>query len=186
MSIQKIAGRYAKSLIDLAIEQNKLEVIKEDVKLFKSVTANREFYLVMKSPIINSGKKQSILKAIFEGKVDTTTMAFLDIIAVKGREGFLPEIADAFMDQYNLIHQMSKLKVTTAVPMDEVALDAIRRKVLASGITTANLEIVASVDPSIIGGFVLEFGDRLYDDSIAHKLDLLKQEFKTNYFEKQI
>ena len=81
---------------------------------------------------------------------------------------------------------MSKLKVTTAVPMDEVALDAIRRKVLASGITTANLEIVASVDPSIIGGFVLEFGDRLYDDSIAHKLDLLKQEFKTNYFEKQI
>ena len=115
MSIQKIAGRYAKSLIDLAIEQQKLEVIKEDVKLFKSVTANREFYLVMKSPIINSGKKQSILKAIFEGKVDATTMAFLDIIAVKGREGFLPEIADAFMDQYNSIHQMSKLKVTTAM-----------------------------------------------------------------------
>jgi F-type H+-transporting ATPase subunit delta len=186
MSIQKIAGRYAKSLIDLAIEQNKLEVIKEDVKLFKSVTSNREFYLVMKSPIINAGKKQSILKAIFEGKLDATTMAFLNIIVVKGREAYLPEIADSFMDQYNAIHQLSKLTVTTAVAMDDAALDSIRKKVLASGITTTNLEIIAKVDPAIIGGFILEFGDRLYDDSITHKLELLKQEFKTNYFEKQI
>ncbi len=78
MSIQKIAGRYAKSLIDLAIEQNKLEVIKEDVKLFKSVTSNREFYLVMKSPIINAGKKQSILKAIFEGKIGCNYHGFFE------------------------------------------------------------------------------------------------------------
>ncbi len=113
-------------------------------------------------------------------------MAFLNIIVVKGREAYLPEIADSFMDQYNGIHQLSKLTVTTAVAMDDAALDSIRKKVLASGITTTNLEIIAKVDPAIIGGFILEFGDRLYDDSITHKLELLKQEFKTNYFEKQI
>ena len=70
MSVQKIAGRYAKSLIDLAIEQNKMDKIKEDVATFKSATENRDFYLLMKSPIVNAAKKQSIIKALFEDKID--------------------------------------------------------------------------------------------------------------------
>lgn len=186
MSVQKIAGRYAKSLIDLAIEQNKMDIIKEDVATFKSATENRDFYLLMKSPIVNAAKKQSIIKALFEDKIDETTLAFLNIIIAKGREEYLPEIAGAFVDQYNQIQKLSKVKVTTAAPMDHDALEAIKKKIVESGFTSSNIEIESVVDPNIIGGFILEFGDRLYNDSVAHKLEVLKKDFSTKQFEKQI
>lgn len=185
MSVQKIAGRYAKSLIDLAIDQNKMEKIKEDVATFRSATDNRDFYLLMKSPIVNASKKQSIIKALFEGKIDPTTLAFLNIIISKGRESYLPEIADSFVDQYNQIQQLSKVKVTTAVPLDNDAMESIRKKIIASGYTSSNVEIESVIDPTIIGGFILEFGDRLYNDSVAYKLDELKKDFSEKHFEKQ-
>lgn len=178
MSVQRITGRYAKSLIDLALEQNKLERILEDVQSFKKVSENRDFLMMIKSPIVQASKKMSVVKALFDGKYDKLTMSFLRILIQKGREPYLPEIADEFIAQYKSIKHITSVKVTTATPMSATAITALQRQLEASPQTDTNVEIETAVDAELIGGFVLEFDGNIYDSSIAHKLDALKREFK--------
>ena len=70
MSVARIATRYAKSLIDLSVEQNKLDRILEDIESFQKATENRDFYLMLKSPIINSDKKIQIFERLFKRALD--------------------------------------------------------------------------------------------------------------------
>lgn len=178
MSVQRIAGRYAKSLIDLSLEQNKLERIVEDVKSFKQVSQNREFYMLVKSPIVQASKKQAIVKALFDGKYDELTMSFLQLLIQKGRESYLPEIANEFIAQYKSIKHITTVKITTAKPMGAAAIEALRKQLEASSQTDASVEIETAVDPDLIGGFVLEFDGKIYDSSVAQKLDELRRQFR--------
>ena len=98
----------------MAREQNKLDRVLEDVKSFQTASKNRDFYLLLKSPIVNARKKLSILDALFLDKYDETTMAFLRILVNKGREPYLPEVAEEFIAQYKKIKHISTVKVTTA------------------------------------------------------------------------
>jgi F-type H+-transporting ATPase subunit delta len=184
MSVIRIASRYAKSLIDLAVEQDKLERVLEDIKSFQKATGNREFYLLLKSPIINATKKQQIFNALFEGKFDEMTSAFIKIILTKGRETYLPEIADEFVNQYKVIKQISTVKLTTAAPLGAETVSRIKQKLVASSETDAHVELITKVNPDIIGGFVIEFDDKLYDSSVTHKMELLRKEFAKNEFVK--
>lgn len=186
MSVQRIASRYAKSLLDLAIEQDKLETVLADVKSFKAAAKVREFYLLIKSPIINATKKGEIMKTLFEGKYDKLTMAFLNILCVKGRESVLPEIANEFIEQYKKYKHISTVKITSAAPLDEATIKAIFEKLTASPATDDNVEITTAVDPTLLGGFVMEFDDKIYDASVAHQLNQLRKEFDENLYVSQI
>lgn len=178
MSVQRITGRYAKSLIDLAQEHNKLERILEDVQSFKKVCENKDFSMMIKSPIVKASKKQSIVKALFEGKYDELTMSFLRILIQKGREAFLPEVADDFIGKYKEIKDITTVKVTTAKAMSANGIAALKKQLEASSQTNNSVEIETAVNPELIGGFVLEFGGNIYDSSVAQKLDELRRGFK--------
>lgn len=175
MSVQRIAGRYAKSLLDLAREQNKLDRVLEDVKSFQAASKNRDFYLLLKSPIVNARKKLSILDALFKDKYDEITMAFLRILVNKGREPYLPEVAEEFITQYKKIKHISTVKVTTAKPMTAAAMEALKAKLTASDATAQSVEIETAVNPELIGGFILELDDKIYDASVAQKLEEVKR-----------
>jgi F-type H+-transporting ATPase subunit delta len=180
MSVQRIASRYAKSLIDLAQEQGKLDAIYEDIKTFLNVAKNRDFYLCLKSPIIHTSTKSKIFNNLFEGKVDKITLSFFNIILVKGRETYLPEIAEEFINQYKKINNISTITLTTATKIEAKVLDEIKSKFEASSNTRSKIEIIQKENESLIGGFTIEFDDRLYDASVKHKLDQLKKEFSNN------
>ncbi len=184
MSVTRIASRYAKSLIDLAVEQDKLERVLEDVKTFQKAADDRDFYLLLKSPIINASKKQSIFNALFEDRFDEMTSAFIKIILNKGREAYLPEIADEFINQYKEIKHISTVKLTTAAPLGAETISRIKQKLVASTATEEHVELITKVDPDIVGGFVIEFDDKLYDESVTHKMELLRKEFSKNLFVK--
>jgi len=184
MSVIRIASRYAKSLIDLAVEQDKLERVLEDIKSFKKAVDNRDFYLLLKSPIINATKKQQIFNELFEGSFDVMTSAFLKIILTKGREAYLPEIADEFINQYKEIKHISTVKLITAAPLGAETVSRIKQKLVASTATEAHVELITKVDPDILGGFVIEFDDKLYDSSVMHNLELLRKEFANNEYVK--
>ncbi|MEM1218767.1 MAG: ATP synthase F1 subunit delta [Bacteroidota bacterium] len=186
MSVTRIASRYAKSLIDLSVEQKKLERIFEDVTSFNEVVTNRDFYLLLKSPIVKGDKKRQIIASIFEGKYDELTMAFLNILITKGREQYLPEIGREFVKQYKAIKHISTVTVTTATPLSEETVEAIRQKLIDSNSTDDQVEIRTAVDADLLGGFTLEFDDYLYDASVAHKLNQLRDEFDDNLYISQI
>jgi len=186
MSVSRISSRYAKSLLDLARERNELDTVLKDIESFNEATKNRDFFLLLKSPIVKTDKKLAIFKAIFEGKLSKTTSAFFDIILRKGREMYMPEIAADFLGQYKELNRISTVILTTATPLNDVSLNDIKAKLLASDITMDKLDIVTKIDPSIIGGFKIEVGDKLYDASVVHKLEQLKKEFGSNQYVKSI
>jgi F-type H+-transporting ATPase subunit delta len=175
MSINRIAGRYAKSLIDLAVDKNILEVVKSDVETFSKMAENRDLYLLLKSPIINATKKEQIFKALFGDKFNVLTNSFMTLILKKGREAYLPEIAKEFTKQYKALIGLTSVKLITASPLDEANLAVIKSRLIASNETAKDVEITTSVDPSILGGFIFQIGDKLYDNSIVHKLNQIKK-----------
>lgn len=185
MSVTKIATRYAKALIDLSIQQGKFEQVHDDMNTLRSAVKNRDLLLFMKSPVIHADKKIAAFSALFSGKIDALTLAYMNLLANKGREGYLPEITAQFIEQYKAIKKITSVKVTTATAMNEAVLSDLRAKLLASGVTTENVEINTVVDPELIGGFVLEFDNKRYDASVAHKLEELKAQFNKNLYIKE-
>ena len=184
MSVIRIASRYAKSLLDLANDQNVMAEVVSDMEGFLKMVENRDFYLLLKSPIIKVGKKAEILNVLIEGKVNKLTKAFLDITLRKGREGYLPEITKEFLNQYKRMQGISSVKLVTASPISESTIEAIKAKLLASDVTDKSVEIETSVDESLIGGFVVQIGDKQIDASVSHKLAELAKVMTSKEYEK--
>jgi len=184
MSVSRISTRYAKSLMDLAIERNELDAVKSDIDIFNKAMKSRDLYLMLKSPIINAAKKTDVMHVLFADTISKTTLAFFDIIVRKGREMYLPEIAADFILQYKIYNKISTVTVTTASPLSESSLSDIKSRLLESHITMDKLDVITKVDPTLLGGFIIEVGDRLYDASIAHRLEIFKKEFAYNQFVK--
>lgn len=186
MTSSKLSFRYAKSLLDLAIEQNNLEVVKNDIESFLKMLENRDLVLLLKSPIVNTLKKESIFKALFGERFSVLTNAFFNIVLKKGRESNLEDIAKNFIVQYKQLIGLTSVKLTTATPIDAANLQAIKTKLIASKETAKDVEITTAVNPAIIGGYVLQIGDNLYDNSISHKLNQLKKNISNKEFIKSI
>ena len=89
-------------------------------------------------------------------------------------------------DGSSLTSMSTTVKVTTATPLSTEAIEAIRKQLVASSDTLTNVDIEVKLDPSLIGGYVVEFGDKLYDASVAHKLEVLKKGFANNVYDSQI
>lgn len=181
-----VASRYVKSLLGLAVEKGVLDQVHADMQLFtKVVEENREFMLMLRSPVIRHDKKNDVLKSIFQGKVNPLTFAIFDIITRKNREPILAAIASEFHHAYNAYKGIGEATVTTAVPMDKELrseIEAIAKKV---GDRT-QLELQEKVDPEMIGGFVLKVGDQQIDASLRSKLNALKIKFSHNPYIKEI
>ncbi|KAA2245623.1 ATP synthase F1 subunit delta [Chitinophaga agrisoli] len=185
MQNPRLASRYAKSLVDLAVEKGQLEAVHADMLVLQQIAqGNRDVTNLLKSPIIKPDKKQKILAAILEGKVSPIITAFINLLVVKGREGNLPEIATEFLQQYNKLKNISKVKITTAVPLDPAILGAIKQKVAAG--TDRIVEMETAVEPDLIGGFVLETDDKLFDASIQRDLKDIKKQFTENIYVPEI
>lgn len=181
----RAASRYAKSLLGLAIEQNVLDQVHADMQLFsKVVEGTKELGFVLRNPIIKHDKKRDILEGIFKGKVHNLTMQIIDIITRKNREPLLPAIAKEFQNQYNEYKGVGKATVTTAVPLDAKLRGEIE-KIVKDLSNKKSIDLQEKVDPSLIGGFVLNVGDRQIDASIKSKLKSLKVEFTQNPFIKE-
>ena len=120
MQQPRLAGRYAKSLIDLAVEQNQLDKVYSDMQYLQAVCKQSSAFVnLLKSPIIQADKKRKIIEAVTTGKISNITEGFNRLLVLKGRENVLPEIVSAFIDQYNEIKGVHKVKITTAVAVSE-------------------------------------------------------------------
>ncbi len=182
----RLAGRYAKSLIDISTEQNLLEVVYKDMQYLQAVCkSNKDFVSLLKSPIIKAGKKSQILEAVTNGKINELTRSFNALMVRKGREAFLPEVIDAFIDDYNRIKDIHRIKLSTAQPVSEELKQSIISK-LRTTTPMQNIELETVVNDELIGGFVLEFNNNLVDASILRDLKDIRKQFEQNIYVSQI
>lgn len=178
----RLAGRYAKSLVDLAKEKGQLENIYNDMLFLQALCkGSREFVNLMKSPIIKADKKEAIVNAVTSGKIGDITTSFIRLLVHKGREWNLQEIITAFIEQYKALKDIYTLRLTTAVPVGDDVKQAIVDQVKKQT-SIRNIDLAATVDESIIGGFVLELGNSRIDASVAYDLNKVRAQFLNNDF----
>ena len=182
MNNPRLAGRYAKSLLDLSIEQNQLEAVYADMKFLQAICkSNPDFVAVLKSPIITADKKEKIIEAITQERVSNVTGLFIRLLIRKARENNLPEIVKAFIEQYNKLKNIYQVKITTAASISEELQHAIADKVKADG-AIQNIELETAIDDELIGGFKLQMGDLLVDASIIRDLNDVRKQFMSNEY----
>lgn len=170
MNVSLVSERYAKALFELALEKGLEEEVYQDSLLIINVCENsKELRLLIKSPIINSGKKLIILQEIFAGKINNVTLTYLLIMVRKNRESFIPAIAAQLVE----LHQTYK-NILTVHFKSPVLPDAETRKMvlnLMEQFTESDVDLKAEIDESLIGGFVLNWKDLQYDASIRREID---------------
>lgn len=178
----RIASRYAKSLIDLSQERNQLEEVYKDMILMqKIIKGNPDFVALLRSPIITADKKVRIVEAVTTGKISELTTAFNKLLITKGREGTLPEVITSFVEQYKKLKNIQTVKLTTAAPIGEEMKEAIMAQIRKTS-NIDKIDLQTSVNSNIIGGFVLQAGDKLVDASIAYDLKEISRQFDNNDF----
>ncbi len=176
MTESRVAARYAKSLLDLAKEQGNLPAVAADMKLVAdTLAANRELRVMLTSPVLKSDKKLAIITALFTGKMDEMTLKFFILLAKKGRDKELTGVADAFLAQYREVQGVQQAHLTTATVLTAAQRAEFTR--LAQEQTGKQIELLETVDPQLIGGFVLRLGDRQIDSSVASRLLRLRTSF---------
>lgn len=176
--------RYAKSLIDLAEEQGSMEKVYADMHLVnKTCKENHDLINLLQSPIVKIDKKHAILKAIFSGKVSKLTETFILLLASKRREILLEDIAVSFVEQYKVKKKILTAVITTSSGLDET----LRKKVLeiVKGSTTSEVELIEKMNDKLIGGFVLQVGDKRVDASLAMQVKKLALAFTENPYLKE-
>lgn len=182
----RLAGRYAKSLIDLATETNQLENVKDEVEFILGIIkSSKDFRLLLSSPIIKPDKKLAVLKEVGQGRFSTLMASFIRLLVVKGRESVLPEMLKAFKEQYNEIKGIHKVKFVTASPISNEMRDGLIEKFKIDA-NIQHIELTTVVDPEIIGGFLLEYDNKLIDASIVRDLRDVKRQFLSNDYLYQI
>ncbi|MDQ3192141.1 MAG: ATP synthase F1 subunit delta [Bacteroidota bacterium] len=174
-----VASRYAKSLLDLALEQAKIEQVKEDMQyIVDACRESKDFSNFVKNPIIKTDKKIAVFKEVFAGKVGDLSQAFIELLCKKRREQNVEDIAKEFLKQYNKHKQVMTAVITSASGIDENIRQRVLKMITDS--TKWEVELVEKVNPDFIGGFTLQFDDKRIDTTLLHKLEKLKREFKEN------
>lgn len=180
MAQSRVAERYAKALLDLANEKGQVAGVFGDVQSFINVLGqSRELEMLLNNPVVSASKKSSIFSKLFEGKMNPLTFGFMNLVLQKRRESDFGAIANSFVNLYNQQRGITKVKLTTAVPVGDAVLNEIVSKIKAAN-NFSQVEVEQSVDPSIIGGFVAEFNNKIMDKSVQSNLNQIKRRFSVN------
>ncbi|MBV5347293.1 ATP synthase F1 subunit delta [bacterium] len=174
MSGTRAAIRYAKAILEIADSKKVASQVSADMALVSStINTNLELNTFIQSPTINVEQKESALLAIFANS-NAVTKSLFRLLMENKRFEILDTIALEYNKLFDIMNGVEVAKVTTAIAMD-AALEA---KVSAKIATFSDKKITIenTIDPSIIGGFILRIGDKQYNGSVANRLQVLKRE----------
>ena len=175
MSDSRAALRYAKAILDLAVENKATDALEKDMQnIVGTIFDSSELREMLASPVIKGAAKKEALLAIFK-ESDKVTEGTISMLVDNKRVSMLNEVASKYLILNEKLKGKDIAFVTTAVPLTAELEKKILVKV--SEMTGNKVSIENKIDESIIGGFVLRVGDLQYDASIANKLSSLKREF---------
>ena len=173
MKSTKAASRYAKALLEIAIEHKKVDSILGDMNFLSQVsTESKDFEIMVSSPLVKSDKKIKIFEVIFE-QFEKETMSFIRLITNNNRENILPEIAMSFDTLVKEHRGIVPITIVTATKLDSATKEAILAKIRAT--VKGELEVIEELDESLIGGFLVKMGDIQVDATISNQFNNLKQ-----------
>ncbi len=173
MKTSRASKRYAAALLDLAAELKKTEKIGADMRLIRdSMASSRDLQLFFSNPVINRSKKRSVVKSLYEGKIDRMSLDFIYLLIDKGREkliGGISEQVGILLDEMNGI-----LNAELKAPFELDEKNRARVQSKLEDITGKKVRVSFSLEKNLVGGFLAQIGDTVYDGSVRRQLEILK------------
>lgn len=177
----RAALRYAKATLNLAKDKGVTKEVNDDMLLVdQTIAENTELLDMLKNPIIKASAKKAVLTQIFSTKTNATTMRVINLLVENKRLQLLPLVAKEFTIIYDEFRNVEFAYVTSAVPLTKELEARILSKVKEFSSNAIILKNI--IDPSIIGGFILRFGDLQYDSSISSQLKRLLTNFESKHY----
>ncbi|NTV06866.1 MAG: F0F1 ATP synthase subunit delta [Chlorobiaceae bacterium] len=174
MSTLIASRRYASALLSAAEEGNFLDQIVAELQVIKEVLEHsRDLVHALRSPLVKGDKKIHILEEVFKGSVGEKMFLFLKLIARKKRAGLLPEIIDEFQILLDEKRGVINVDVTSAVKLSDEQTNELLTKLAA--FTGKKIRPTMILNEQFIGGAAVKIGDTIYDGSISHQLQMLRQ-----------
>ena len=178
MRISRVAIRYSKAFLEYAIEKKASNHINDDFKNILSVISNSdELKEFLSNPIISSKLKSKTLLEVFSDLTeDTKSIIFL--LSKNRRLSILSQVAEDFIFRLKKYEGRTTALITTAVPLNEELKKLMYSK--AKMMTTFEVEIENKIDPSIVGGFIINVGDKELNASISNQIESLNRRLISN------
>jgi F-type H+-transporting ATPase subunit delta len=164
-----VARVYARAMLDLAAAQGQEdELLAELQALGEAVAGDPELAAFLASPLVSGEARAEVLEKVFRRRTSDLLVDALEVINRKGRLGLLPAIVEAFRGEYRELRGLVDARVTSAVPLSQA-----QRTSLAAALaklTGKQPELIERVDPSILGGLVVEVAGEKSDSSLSSRL----------------
>ena len=171
--MEEIAQVYARSLFEVAKEQGKLDVVREQLGAFAdALNASGDLRVFFFSPYFSTEEKKDGLHRTVQD-ADPAIVNFLEALLERHRMPVIFRIRDEYGRLWDQENQLLPVQVTSAVGLDDATVKSIGDRIGAQ--TGQRVELTSSVDLSILGGIVLRVGNSILDASIKHRLDQLRK-----------
>lgn len=178
MKAGRVSIRYAKALLEFAIEnQKEKSVVQEMENILSVMESSPDLEGALNSPVLPGSQKRKIIDEIFP-KASKMLKSLFDLLSQNGREGILGGVAHHYIQLFDTHQGKVVATVTTAVPLTADLEKEVLKK--AATLTPLKIQLKNIVDPNIKGGFILRVGDLQYNASIADRLEALKRELITS------
>ncbi|MCW3048084.1 MAG: atpH [Solirubrobacterales bacterium] len=172
--MEEIARVYARSLFDVAREQDKLEVIREQLGEFADALAgSHELEVFFFSPYFSTEEKKDGLHRTVEG-ADETLNNFLELLLENHRMPVVFRVRREFDRLWEEANDLLPVQITSAVALDESVSRRIGDEIGRQ--TGKQVQLTSTVDPDVIGGIVLRVGNSILDASIRNRLETLRKQ----------
>ena len=175
MSKSIVANRYAQALFELATEKGQTSIIQEELlEIKKAFLANPKLGELLANPRFPLAKKKELLATLFVG-ASALIQDTMFVLLEKKRLNEIINFVDEFVDFVNDAAGIADAKVYSTRPLTESETAAIS-SAFAKKIGKQSLRINNIIDPALIGGIRLQIGNRIFDSSLANKLERLQRD----------
>ena len=169
---------YGDALFELALENNQLDSLTEEVKaVSQALTENEDLTKLMNHPKIDKEEKIKFIEDVFTGRVSRELVGLMRMLVEKGHYNEMVTVFDYFIGRVKEYKNIGTAYVTSAFPLSDAQKAALAKRLLETT-RYVRFEMHFDVDASLIGGMVIRSGDRIVDSSVKNKLNQLTRELQ--------
>lgn len=173
--INIVANRYAEALFQVGEEENSTTKLYEELKgLVDILKSNKDFYNVLKSPLVPKAEKKELVEKIFNGRIENSIKNFLKILIDKDKIEAIEVIEKSYKERLNEKNNIIEGTVISAISMSEKEIKELEAKL--SSKYNKNVTLENKVDTSILGGVLVRLGNEEIDGTVKTRLNKMKEQ----------
>ena len=175
----KIAGPYARALFDFSVEKNIMHQITADfqnLEIFLNKSSDFTDYL--KNPTVSEAAKREILTKTLQSQVNTETFKFLMVLLNRDRINLLNSVIAKYLELVYETASIKTIEVLTAFAFTNLQKNTLIQK-LKELTNAREIRLVITVDPSLIGGFLIKTESKVIDFTVKNQLQRLAKHLDT-------